>query len=188
VRPDPDDPIWQLFLRQVKPLPNRAAKQPIAAKATTACAPAPPSPIPPPLPAPSAAPPSHHTPQKRPTNQLRDIDRRTWQRLQRGEWPIERRVDLHGCTLDVAWQLLVQAVDAAWQQQQRCLLVITGVGHRSPNRVGLIKQAMPGWLHHPPLAPKVLAYTQSQPQHGGAGALYLLLRRQRETHLSDEYS
>ena len=115
----------------------------------------------------------------KPTDRLRDIDRRNWVKLKRGEWPIDMTIDLHGCTLESAHQQLVQRLCDAWQMHYRCVLVVTGMGRRSPSGIGAIKQSVPIWIQESPLADKVLAYCPAQPHHGGAGAVYLLLRRQR---------
>jgi DNA-nicking Smr family endonuclease len=115
----------------------------------------------------------------KPTDRLRDIDRRNWVKLKRGEWPIDMTIDLHGCTLESAHQQLVQRLCDAWQAHHRCVLVVTGMGRRSPSGIGAIKQSLPIWIQESPLADKVLAYCPAQLHHGGAGAVYLLLRRQR---------
>ena len=57
---------------------------------------------------------------------------------------------------------------------RRCLLVITGHGRSSG---GVLKAAVPRWLGEPELRRHVLALTPAQPQDGGSGALYVLLRR-----------
>ena len=57
---------------------------------------------------------------------------------------------------------------------RRCLLVITGHGRMSG---GVLKAAVPRWLDEPELRPHVLALAPAQPQAGGSGALYVLLRR-----------
>ena len=59
---------------------------------------------------------------------------------------------------------------------QRCVLVITGRGAR-PWRRGVLREAVPRWLDEPELRPHLLAIAPAQPQDGGAGALYVLLRR-----------
>ena len=56
----------------------------------------------------------------------------------------------------------------------RCVLVITGHGRLSG---GVLKAAVPRWLDEPDLRRAVLAIAPAQPPHGGAGALYVLLRR-----------
>jgi DNA-nicking Smr family endonuclease len=54
------------------------------------------------------------------------------------------------------------------------VLVITGHGRIGG---GVLKSAVPRWLHEPELRRHVLAIAPARPQHGGAGALYVLLRR-----------
>ena len=44
---------------------------------------------------------------------------------------------------------------------------------------GVLKRNLPRWLAMPPLADKVLAIRPALPQHGGEGAFYVLLRRER---------
>ena len=54
------------------------------------------------------------------------------------------------------------------------MLVITGHGRISG---GVLKDAVPRWLNEPELRRHVLAIAPAQPRDGGAGALYLLLRK-----------
>jgi DNA-nicking Smr family endonuclease len=45
----------------------------------------------------------------------------------------------------------------------------------------VLKSAVPRWLEEAELRQQILAIAPAQPRDGGAGALYLLLRRRRET-------
>lgn len=180
---------WQSFVQQVKPLAahkrsNRVMPSPPAKPAAGAGAvkPLPPGALANPLQSPPAfgmGSAAGLPTCPKPTDRLRDIDRRNWVKLKRGEWPIDMTIDLHGCTLESAYQQLVDRLGDAWQRYYRCVLVVTGMGKRSPSGIGAIKQSLPLWIQESPLADKVLAYCPAQPHHGGAGALYLLLRRQR---------
>ncbi len=105
-----------------------------------------------------------------------DIDRRTWQRLHRGEMVVESRLDLHGLTQIAAYDRLAAFIDHAWRVGSRCVLVITG---RGSGDVGILRTMTPRWLDEIPMRDKVLAYAQAKTHHGGAGALYVLIRRQR---------
>jgi DNA-nicking Smr family endonuclease len=60
----------------------------------------------------------------------------------------------------------------------RTVLVITGKGGFGDAR-GVLREAVPRWLNEGDLRPRVLSCAWAQPKHGGAGALYVLLRRQR---------
>lgn len=119
---------------------------------------------------PSAAPP--------PPRPNPGIDRGTAERLRKGEIPIDRRIDLHGLTLEDAHVTLDRFLVRAWLEGARMLLVITGKGGQAAS--GVLRTEVPKWLSDGPHAAKVLRTATAQPKDGGGGALYVLLRRQRE--------
>ncbi len=106
------------------------------------------------------------------------IDRANAERLKRGLHAIEARLDLHGMTQAEAHRELIGFVVASHEVGRRCVLVITGRG-LGPDGPGVLKSAVPRWLEEAALRRRILAVAAAQPRHGGAGALYLLLRRQR---------
>lgn len=106
------------------------------------------------------------------------IDRANAERLKRGLHPIEARLDLHGRTQAEAHRELAEFVEASHRAGRRCVLVITGRG-LGPDGPGILKTAVPRWLGEAGFGRRVLAIATAQPRHGGAGALYLLLRRRR---------
>ena len=117
------------------------------------------------------------------------IDKRTAQRLARGRLTIDARLDLHGHHQAAAHRLLTAFVNASHAAGRRCLLVITGKGGRMgregspiPERSedGVLRRNVPRWLGEPALRDKVLAIRPARPQHGGEGALYVLLKRRRD--------
>ncbi len=64
------------------------------------------------------------------------------------------------------------------------MLVITGkggLGGGAGGEAGVLRRAVPAWLNQPGNREKVLAFSYAQPKHGGNGALYILLRRRRES-------
>ena len=105
------------------------------------------------------------------------IDRRSADRLRRGHLPIEGKLDLHGLTQEKAAMRLADFLERAESQGKRCLLVITGKGLASG---GILRDQVPRWLNQAPNRGRVLAFDYARPQHGGAGALYVLLKRRRE--------
>jgi DNA-nicking Smr family endonuclease len=105
------------------------------------------------------------------------LDRRSAEKLRRGELRLEARLDLHGMTQDEAHRALAGFVVRAQEAGKRCILVITGKG--SGERGGVLRAAVPRWLGEAPLRGRVLATAPAQPRDGGAGALYVLLRRRR---------
>ena len=106
------------------------------------------------------------------------LDRRSEERLRRGEMAIEARLDLHGHTQDEAHRALLAFVEHCWRAERRTLLVVTGKGRQGAGE-GILQSAVPRWLNAEPLRARVLAFARARPKDGGAGALYILLRRQR---------
>lgn len=106
-----------------------------------------------------------------------EVDRRTLQRLQRGQMEIEATIDLHGHSVKQAEEELRSFLRQGQKRQLRCVLVIHGKG--SMNGEAKIKRALPEWLSEMPDV--VLSHTLAKPQHGGHGASYILLRRKRVT-------
>ncbi len=113
------------------------------------------------------------------------MDRRNFNRLQKGQMPIDARLDLHGMTVEQAKLRLKSFLLNAHAQGDRVILVITGKGLRSgfdefnrPNR-GVIREGLPQWVKDKALAPMIVQITPAHRQHGGDGAFYLYLRRKR---------
>ena len=100
------------------------------------------------------------------------IDRRTAQRLKRGQMPIEARLDLHGMTQTEAHEALARFIARSHAAGLRAVIVITG-------KSGVLHGAVPRWLEEGDNRARILSAARAHAQHGGAGALYLLLRRQR---------
>ncbi len=105
------------------------------------------------------------------------MDKRTGQRFKRGEMAIDGRIDLHGLTLDQAHGALGSFIRRAHARGDRCVIVVTGKGEKGGGR---IRREAPEWLNRPDLRPLILAVTEARRQHGGGGALYVLLKRTRE--------
>jgi DNA-nicking Smr family endonuclease len=91
--------------------------------------------------------------------------------------PIEGRIDLHGMDQHTAHLALRAFVNHHWLRGARCVLIITGKGSRGE---GILRRAVPRWLTDPPLSQQVLSFGEARPGDGGAGALYILLRRHRD--------
>lgn len=110
---------------------------------------------------------------------LRAMDKRRAQRLRRGRLPIEARLDLHGLNQEDAHHALQRFVQQSAAVGRRCVLVITGKGGRH-GESGVLRKQVPLWLNQVDLRDKVLGFEHARPEHGGAGALYLMLRRPRD--------
>ena len=106
------------------------------------------------------------------------VDRRTAERLKRGQMEIQARLDLHGMTQAEAHGRLTAFIEAHQAAGRRCVLVVTGKGTRREEG-GVLRDAVPRWLNAPGLRPRILSFCHAQPKDGGDGALYILLKRLR---------
>lgn len=113
------------------------------------------------------------------------MDKKSLTRLKRGKLMPEARIDLHGMTTGRAHPALVGFILRAQSQGKRLVLVITGKGKDRdaggpiPERRGVLRHQVPHWLSLPPVGPLVLQVTQAHLRHGGGGAYYVYLKRQR---------
>ena len=108
------------------------------------------------------------------------LDKRTFQKLLRGKLRIERTLDLHGYTAEEAKHQLNNFIHECYSRGSRCTLIITGKGVRGNLGVfGVLKRSVPEWLNSQHLRPMILAFIHARQDHGGTGALYVLLKRKR---------
>jgi len=131
-------------------------------------------------PAPAVRPPLPTAPSTARGGAFNTLDAGWDRRLRRGLVAPERTIDLHGHTLASAHAALETAIAGAVAADIRVLLVVTGRPPRpgAPGR-GLIRAAIPDWLAASGWSSRIAAVRNAHPRHGGAGALYLVLRRRR---------
>ncbi|MDD2924115.1 Smr/MutS family protein [Rhodoferax sp.] len=97
-------------------------------------------------------------------------------KLRRGDWTIQRQLDLHGLRRDDAREALGLFIREAYKQGIRCVRVIHGKGLGSPGKAPVLKSRVHSWLVQ---KNEVLAFVQAKPADGGAGALVVLLTSAR---------
>lgn len=100
-------------------------------------------------------------------------------RLARGLVQPDRSLDLHGHNLATAHDLLGRKLREAIADEVRVLLLITGKPRTEKTGRGAIRAAVGDWLAASPYAGDIAAVRNAHPRHGGAGALYIILRRRR---------
>ena len=93
---------------------------------------------------------------------------------------IDGTLDLHGHTRNSAHAALIRFVERAQEKSARILLVITGKGSMENGERGVLRRELPHWLELHPLKEAVLSHPPARPEHGGSGALYLILRRKKK--------
>lgn len=93
--------------------------------------------------------------------------------IKAGKMPYEARLDLHGLKPDQAKDRLCDFIHTQIQAQHRLLLIIHGKGGRH-GEAPVLKNLIHHWLKQ---IPDILAFHSAMPKHGGAGALYVLVKR-----------
>lgn len=166
--------LWRQVARTVKPLPGRAPVEPVPVPETSVAALEAPVivPVAPPRPSRPAQPP------------LAPLERRLRTQLRRGQQSVEAVIDLHGLRQDEAHAALRGFLRLQQQRGAKLVLVVTGKGGAGEFGVGeergVLRRNVPHWLRLPDLRPLVLGFDEAEQRHGGAGALYVRLRRVRE--------
>jgi DNA-nicking Smr family endonuclease len=97
-------------------------------------------------------------------------------KLRRGDWSIQRQLDLHGLRRDEAREQLSFFIREAHKHGIRCVRVVHGKGLGSPGKAPVLKSRVLSWLVQ---KQEVLAFVQAKPADGGAGALVVLLMASR---------
>jgi DNA-nicking Smr family endonuclease len=167
--------LWENVARQVKPL----RKKPRVAKL----------PGPAPVAEPTAAKPAAtsrpipviHVPKpNRPVvPPLTPLGRRERSRLSRGRNEIDARLDLHGMTQVRAHHALFGFLQRAHRDGLSFVLIITGKGRvgGAESERGVLRRQVPQWLSLPEFRSLVVGFEEAHIGHGGAGALYVRIRR-----------
>lgn len=113
------------------------------------------------------------------------MDMKAFTKLKKGKLEPEDTLDLHGMTLETAFPALSSFISRAHSTQKRLVLVITGKGKNTdpgyavPQRNGVLRSQVPIWLKEPRLSSLVLQIERAHHRHGGLGAFYIYLRRNR---------
>jgi DNA-nicking Smr family endonuclease len=93
-------------------------------------------------------------------------------KLRKGDWAIQREIDLHGFRSDEARLALTTFIRDAHKHGLRCVRVVHGKGLGSPGKTPVLKSKVHSWLVQ---KNQVMAFVQAKPAEGGAGALVVLL-------------
>ncbi len=114
-----------------------------------------------------------------------NMDNKSFAKMKRGKLKPEARIDLHGMTMAEAHPELAAFILGSQSMGRRLVLVITGKGKDRddggpiPTRHGILRHQVPQWLALPPLSQAILQVTPAHLKHGGHGAYYVYLRRNR---------
>ena len=105
------------------------------------------------------------------------IDQRLLRSLRRGDFSLQGSLDLHGMTQVEAQAAVERFLSESRRSGKRCVLIIHGRGLHSKDQIPVLKERLQVWLSQKRIGQMVLAFATARPQDGGAGAVYVLLRR-----------
>lgn len=105
------------------------------------------------------------------------LDRRILQRLRKGAFSHRHHVDLHGLNRQDAKDSVEAFLTSMRERRERCVLIVHGRGLNSKDNIPVLKEALCTWLQRGRISRCVLAFCTARPHDGGAGAMYVLLRR-----------
>ena len=164
--------LWAKVAATVRPSPGRKRPTPMPATAIQETLPA----IAPPKPS-SAKPhlkPAAPATARRPSPPV-GIEPGRKRRISR-EQELGPSLDLHGLDQDRARAVLAGFLRRAGEDGWRAVLVITGKGSRGD---GVLRRMVPHWLADPALRDLIAGVSEAHRHHGGAGALYVALKRRK---------
>jgi DNA-nicking Smr family endonuclease len=166
--------LWRKVVESVRPLAGMTPPQPAAKPPATTAAPKP-------VVAKIAAK-MRKAPPPSPARPGTTLDGSWDRRLSRGLVQPDLSVDLHGHNLATAYDLLDRKLAQGIDGGARLVLLVTGKApsdDRRPIARGAIRAAVGDWLHASRHAGNIAAVRNAHPRHGGAGALYIVLRKGR---------
>jgi DNA-nicking Smr family endonuclease len=170
--------LWAEVARSIAPLPGRVhpGEDPV------------PAPAPPPGPGDGGQPSKQVGPQLVPSERprpalppLAPLETKTIRALSRGRMRPDSVIDLHGLTQADAHSALLGFLARSQAAGHRLVLVVTGKGRPSDStrqsERGILRRMVPHWLAMPQARTFVVGWDEAGPRQGGAGALYVRLRR-----------
>lgn len=108
---------------------------------------------------------------------INGVSRNIMRKLKRGKFPIQNHIDLHGLTKKDAEAEVKRFLTKSQTRGLRCVLIVHGKGHNSPDSIPVLKERVPVWLNRGPARKIVMAFSSARPYDGGTGAIYVLLRK-----------
>lgn len=90
---------------------------------------------------------------------------------------IESKFDMHGLTIDEAFNKLVSFIEESYNRRKRIVLVVTGKGVKRDAFNSSIRENLVKWINSPLLQKYVQAFDYAMQQEGGEGAFYILIKK-----------
>ncbi len=113
-------------------------------------------------------------------------------KLKKGRVSIDKKIDFHGKFLFQAEEEFKKTILESYNEKKRCILFVTGKGlHKqkiffddslSPSPklfYGKIRESFLDWVKKPELGKYILTTERASAEHGGDGAFYVYLRKNK---------
>ena len=109
--------------------------------------------------------------------------------IKRNILKIDKKIDFHGRGLLEAEEIFSSTISECFNKNKRCLLFVTGKGlfknkkHEHENKPqlyhGIIRAEFFNWVKSKKFSKHILSFEQASIEHGGDGAFYVYLRKNR---------
>ncbi len=109
--------------------------------------------------------------------------------IKKGYLKIDKKIDFHGKSLLDSEERFGNTILECYQNNQRCLLFVTGKGLYKKNNIeennpklfhGVIRLAFQNWVKSSRFSKYILSYEKASIEHGGDGAFYVYLRKKKD--------
>ena len=109
-------------------------------------------------------------------------------KLKKNKIPINRKIDLHGCSVEEAKKIFFNTINDCFSKNFRCILFVTGKGsikketdHPQDAKLyyGKIRNNFLNWVNHNAVQSKILNVQQANAKTGGDGAFFVYLRKNK---------
>ena len=115
------------------------------------------------------------------------IDKNVYSRLKSGKINPEKTLDLHGLKYNEALNIVRSTIISSYNRHLRLILIVTGKGRKVDfnntlnieRQKGILRKSLPDWLDTNELRPLILNISSAHISHGGSGAFYVYLRKNK---------
>lgn len=115
-------------------------------------------------------------PQEILSHKISGIQPNVFKNLKNARYSFDYHLDLHRMSVSQARQVVYKLISSAEVEEFRCLLITHGKGERSQHPAKL-KSYVNHWLKQ---IEQVIAFHSALAKHGGAGSVYVLLKKPKE--------
>jgi DNA-nicking Smr family endonuclease len=106
-----------------------------------------------------------------------DVDPRELRRLRRAQYAIDGKLDLHGLGIEEARHAVEAFIKKRAHDGDKVVLIVHGKGSHSPRGQAVLRGEIAAWLSQGRSARHIAAFATAPDEHGGTGAVLVLLAR-----------